>query len=160
MTKLFSQLWKYGRTPANYWLGMRTLRTAWLVKRTLAKAGELQATPTLATAIAAVTPLTLSPQPHWRGVSPETIVQFAGFVVNQPLTWGRCVQRSLVAYRLLNGYGFPARICFGIQREDERQAGHAWVELWATPRCALGESNDPYQQYLPVYQSAPPEGLN
>jgi len=161
MANLFLQLWQYGRSVNHYRLLARTLRAAWRVRRTLAQHGfgsQFNSQPglPLSVAIAAVEPLTLSPQNGWRGAQPDLILRFAAVVVSKPLTWGRCVQRSLIAYHLLNGYGYPARICFGIHRENHRLEGHAWVELWAAPKLALGEVNDPYERFLPVYQSAPP----
>ena len=157
MTKFFAHFWQYGRSLDHYRLLVRTLRVAWRVRRTLAKLGPAS-NPVLplATAIAAVEPLSLPPQNGWQGAQPITIVRFATFVIRQPLTWGRCVQRSFIAYQLLNGYGFPARICFGVHRENQQLAGHAWVELLAAPKLALGEASDPYERFLPVYQSAPP----
>src|SRR5581483_5192759 len=96
--------------------------------------------PKLASAIAAVEPLYLPPQPGWRISDAEKIARFASSIVGMPQTWGRCVQRSLIVYRLLNAYGIPARLCFGINRQHEQLDGHAWVEKLAEPRRALGES--------------------
>jgi hypothetical protein len=163
--RLFSQLrrgaWQYGWSAAHYRLLARALRATWRVRRQLAESsGAPQRSPHLAAAIAAVEPLFLTPQPGWQAVNPETIVRFAGFVAGIPLNWGRCVQRSLIAYRLLNGYGIPARICFGIHRQDQGLDGHAWVELLSAPQQALGEQQNPYEKYLPVFQSTPPNTPN
>lgn len=151
--KRIGQVIQYGTTWPHYLLLFRTLHAAWLVRRHLA---ERRASPRLAATIAAVEKLYLPAQPGWRGVKAETILQFAGFVVGVPLTWGRCVQKSLIAYRLLNGYGIPARFCCGVNRQDQALDGHAWVEKLSEPKRALGESCDPYLRYLPVYTSPRP----
>lgn len=147
------QTMEYGRAWENYLLLVRTIQAAWLVRRHLA---ARQLSPQLVTTIAAVEQLYLPPQPGWRGVEAETILRFAGFAVGVPLTWGRCVQKSLIAYRLLNGYGIPVRFCCGVHRQDQALDGHAWVEKVREPKRALGESSDPYQHYLPVYISPMP----
>ena len=152
--KRLAQVIQFGRAWQNYLLLVRTLHAAWLVRKHLS---DRRSSPSLAAAIAAVEPLYVSPQPQWRGVNEETILRFAGFIAGAPLTWGRCVQRSLLAYRLLNGYGYAARLCFGIHRQDQTLAGHAWVERLGATRQVLGESCDPYQQYLPVYTAPQPE---
>lgn len=150
--KICAGAWRYGWRWRNYRLLARAIYAAWLVRRHLA---DTRQSPSLAAAIAAVVPMTLPPQPHWRGVTALEICQFAAFVVGWPATWGRCVQRSLIAYRLLNGYGMPTRICFGIHRQVPQQPGHAWVESCAAPRIAIGETSDPYEQFTPVF-CAPP----
>lgn len=151
--KRMRQVVQYGTAWPHYLLLVRTLHTAWLVRRYLT---ERQASPHLATTLAAVEKLYLPPQPDWFGVEAETILRFAGFVVGVPLTWGRCVQKSLITYRLLNGYGIPARFCCGVNRQDQSLDGHAWVEKLSEPKRALGESHDPYLRYLPVYTSPRP----
>lgn len=144
---------RYAFAWENYLLLARTLQAAQLVRRHLATSAN---SPTLASAIAAVEPLYLSPQPGWRISDAEKIARFAGFIVGVPQTWGRCVQRSLIVYRLLNAYDIPARLCFGINRQNEQLDGHAWVEKLAEPKRAFGESSDPYERYLPVYTSPLP----
>lgn len=152
MTQLFRKMclncWQCGWRWQNYQLLARALHAAWLVQRQLAGSSTV---PSLAKAIAAVAPLQLAQQPHWHGPGAAEIFRFAAFVAAVPHEANRCVARSLIAYRLLNGYGFPARLCFGIQRQNPARVGHAWVELCATPRCALGETSDPYEQFVPVF---------
>ncbi|MBI1765777.1 MAG: lasso peptide biosynthesis B2 protein [Acidobacteria bacterium] len=156
MQKRIRQVFEYGAAGQNYLLLARTLHTAWLVRRQLA---ARQSSPQLATTIAAVEKLYLPPQPGWTGIPAETILRFAGFIVGVPLTWGRCVQKSLIAYRLLNGYGIPARFCCGVNRQQQTLDGHAWVEKLSEPGCALSESRDPYRFYLPVYTSPMPAAV-
>jgi hypothetical protein len=145
---------RYAFAWENYLLLARTIQAAQLVRRHLP---EQTGSPKLASAIAAVEPLYLPAQPGWRISEAEKIARFAGFVVGLPQTWGRCVQRSLIIYRLLNAYGIPARLCFGVNRQDQQLDGHAWVEKLAEPRRAFYESGDPYERYLPVYTSALPK---
>ncbi len=147
---------RYAFAWENYLLLARTLQAAQLVRRHLPAQGS---SPTLALAIAAVEPLYLQPQPGWHISDAEKIARFAGFVVGVPQTWGRCVQRSLIVYRLLNAYGIPARLCFGINRQDQQLDGHAWVEKLAEPRKAFSESNDPYEHFLQVYTSPLPSEI-
>ena len=141
---------RYAFAWENYLLLARTLHAVWLARRHLPARTNL---PKLASAIAAVEPLYLPPQPGWRISDAEKIARFAGFVVGMPQTWGRCVQRSLIVYRLLNAYGIPARLCFGINRQDQQLDGHAWVEKLAEPKRAFGESSDPYECFVPIYTS-------
>jgi hypothetical protein len=151
--KFARSFWRYAFAWENYLLLARTLQAAWLVRQHLATSVN---SPQLASAIAAVETLYLSPQPSWRISNAEKIARFAGFIVGVPQTWGRCVQRSLIVYRLLNAYGIPARLCFGINRQHEQLDGHAWVEKLAEPKRAFGEGRDPYEHYLTVYTSPLP----
>src|SRR5690349_10414360 len=100
--KLGRSFLRYAFTWENYLLLVRTLQTAQLVRRHLV---EQAGSPKLASAIAAVEPLYSPPQPGWHISDAEKIARFANFVVGMPQTWGRCVQRSLIVYRLLNAYG-------------------------------------------------------
>jgi hypothetical protein len=69
------------------------------------------------------------------------------------------VKRSLIVYRLLNGYGIPARVQFGIDRNNQTQPGHAWVCLLCAPHEAFGETENPTKRFLPVFTSALPEDV-
>jgi hypothetical protein len=144
---------RYAFAWENYLLLARTLQAARLVRRHLSAQAS---SPKLASAIAAVELLYSPPQHGWHISDEEKIAQFAAFVVGMPQMWGRCVQRSLIVYRLLNAYGIPARLCFGINRQDQQLDGHAWVEKLSEPRRAFAESSDPYEHYLPVYTSSLP----
>jgi hypothetical protein len=147
------QVTHYGRNWQHYLLLWRAFLAARLIRHNL---GERQLSPSLVTTIAAVEKSYLPPQAGWRGVEAVTIMHFAGFVVGVPLTWGRCVQKSLIAYRLLNGYGIPVRFCCGVNRQNQALAGHAWIERLSEPRQVLGESYDPYLNYVLVYASPIP----
>ena len=142
------KFYRYVGQWENYLLLARTWQAARLVRRLLKSD-----TPLLPDAIAAVNPLYLTPQAGWHLREPEKIYLFANFIVRLPLTLGRCVHRSLIVYRLLNGYGFPARLHYGIRRDDATQSGHAWVCLAGETQRAFGEAENPNERFLPVFTS-------
>src|SRR5262249_12306747 len=109
--KRLLKFYKFAFAWENYLLLVRAIGAAQLVRAHL---GEAVPSPHLASSLRAVERLYLPPQPGWRLSDPERVVWLASFVVNMPSAWGKCVQQSLIAYRLLNGYGFPAEICFSI----------------------------------------------
>lgn len=147
---------KYAFAWENYLLLARAIRAAMLVRRSLA---ENTPSPRLLSSLNAVNQIYLPPQPGWKISDPEKIALFASFVVNFPLTWGKCVQQSLITYRLLNGYGVPAKICFGVNRDganSDGNDGHAWVIRLSDPRHAIGEKFDPRERFKLVYTSPLP----
>lgn len=147
---------RYAFAPENYLLLARTIRAARLVKKYLktdAPSAEFPAS------VRAVEALHLPPQPGWRISDPVRIARLAALIVRVPSQWGRCVQRSLITYHLLNGYGYPAQICFGIRKDsqgndDLAQDGHAWVVKLDEPHQAFAESPHPAERFKIVY-SAP-----
>ena len=143
--KFYRYVWGW----ENYLLLARTWQAARLVRRLLNAPS-----PKLPDAIAAVPACYLAPQADWHISDPTKIYLFAHWMIGLPSDWGKCVQRSLIVYRLLNGYGLPARVQFGICREDEAQAGHAWVCLLNEPQRAFGEQENPLERFLPVFTSA------
>jgi hypothetical protein len=152
MIRLF-KFYKYAFAWENYLLLARAIGAARLVR---AQLDEAAPSPRLSSSVRVVEKLYLSPQPGWRVSDPEKIARFAAFVVNVPAAWGRCVQQSLVAYRLLNGYGIPARICFGVSRDDASNEGHAWVIRLSEPDRAFAEAADPRERFKIVYASPLP----
>ncbi len=148
--KRLLQFYKYLFAQENYLLLARALMAARLVRRHLE---EGRPTPNLASSVRAADQLYLSPQRNWQISDPEKIVRFASFVVNVPTAWGKCVQQSLIAYRLLNGYGIPARICFGVGRDDSPADGHAWIVRLSEPDRAFAEATDPRERFQLVYAS-------
>ena len=105
-----------------------------------------------------LTALYLPPQPHWRISDAEKIARFASFMVQFPRRWGRCLQRSLILYRLLNGYGLPARLYFGLSQARPETDGHAWVTRLGERGRAFAETHDPRERFTPIYVSPlPPE---
>ena len=153
--KFYRYVWEW----ENYVLLARTWQAARLVK------GLLNApSPSLKDSIVAVAPCYLAPQTHWRISDPAKIYLFAHWMTGVPVDWAsdeasderRCVQRSLVVYRLLNGYGIPTRVQFGIRRDDKTQPGHAWVYTLSEPQRAFGETENPLERFLPVFTSALP----
>jgi hypothetical protein len=144
---------KYAFAWENYLLLGRAVRAARMARRSL---GEKQANPHLASSLKAINCMYMPPQEGWRISNPEKILVFADFIINAPKAWGGCVQRSLIAYRLLNGYGFPSRICIGVSRDETNEDGHAWVVRLAEPGKALGERSDPRERFNQVYTSPLP----
>ncbi|MBK8315984.1 MAG: lasso peptide biosynthesis B2 protein [Acidobacteria bacterium] len=151
------KLWKFYRycfELENYVLLVRAAGAALHVRRQLS---DNRPSPLLSAAIEAVERVYLSRQPRWVISDYAKIPQFAHLVTNFPYTWGKCVQHSLICYRLLNGYGMPARVCFGIKRSDETGEGHSWVEAADNPNQSLTEPGMPIDRFIPIYKSRLPE---
>lgn len=148
------KFYRYAFAWENYPLLVRALRAAWLVRWHLR---ERAPSPHFSAVLPAVNQLYLPPQPSWRISEAEKIARFAGFVVNFPVAWGRCVQQSLIAYRLLNGYGIPAKICFGVNSDAADNDGHAWVITLSDPPRPFAETSDPRARFKLVYASPLPE---
>ena len=144
---------KYAFAWENYLLLARAIRAAMLVRQSIT---EKAPSPLLSSSLNAVNQMYLAPQPGWKISNPEKIALFASFVVNFPFTWGKCVQQSLIIYRLLNGYGIPAKVCFGISRNEPNETGHAWVIRLSDPQQALGEKSHPRDRFKLVYTSPLP----
>jgi hypothetical protein len=128
------QAWQHWISPLGWWrygcLLFRTLQAAWWVERTLRGAGV---SPGIERAIRAVERAYLPPQPGWNGVAPDEVRRLAARLVRLPRRWGRCLQESLITYRILNGYGVPVTLCLGLSRERPSEVGHAWVDLEGAP---------------------------
>jgi hypothetical protein len=148
--KRLLKFYRYAFVWENYPLLARTLYAAWLVRRSI---NERAPSPHFSSALSAVEKLYLPQQANWKISDIEKIAHFAGFVVNFPVTWGKCVQQSLIIYRLLNGYGVPAKICFGVSLIDSQNDGHAWV---ITPSGVFAESDDPRHRFRTIYTSPRP----
>ncbi|MBS1791431.1 MAG: lasso peptide biosynthesis B2 protein [Acidobacteria bacterium] len=138
----------------NYLLLARAIEAARLVRRHLP---ERAVSPQFGSALTAVDRIYLPPQTGWRISEEEKIVRFAAFVIAFPVEWGKCVHQSLIVYRLLNGYGIPAKICFGVRRDEPRTDGHAWVEKLSEPERPFSERADPREKFTVVYTSRLPE---
>ncbi len=144
---------RYALAWENYQLLFRAASALYLTRAYLK---DHRPSPLLSAAIQAVDPIYLRAQKGWKISDPERIVRLAAFLVRLPFIRGKCVQQSLVSYRLLNGYGIPARICFGIKADNLQEAGHAWVVLPGPPDRALGERFAPQTRFKMVYQSPRP----
>lgn len=151
--KRLLKFYKYAFAWESYLLLARTLQAARLVRRLLP---EHTPSPHFAEALGVVEKLYLPPQPGWQISSAEKVVRFAAFAVNVPFEWGKCVQQSLIAYRLLNGYGISAKICFGVSRDEASTDGHAWVVRIDEPEQAIAEAFDPRERFKIVYASPQP----
>lgn len=141
----------------NYLLLARAIEAARLVRRHLS---ERAVSPHFASALKAVDQIYMSPQPDWKISDEEKIVRFAAFVIGFPFEWGKCVQQSLIVYRLLNGYGIPARICFGVSREANASDGHAWIIKLNDPERPFAEESDPRERFTLVYTSPQPAAIS
>lgn len=151
--KYLLKFYRYAFAWENYLLLMRAIRAAQMVRRLLP---DQALSPHFASALAAVEQVYLPPQPGWKISDEAKIARFAAFVIGFPREWGKCVQQSLIAYRLLNGYGIPARICFGISRNQDLNEGHAWVVKLNEPDQAFAEIADPRERFTLVYVSSLP----
>jgi len=149
--------YRYAFAWENYLLLARAIKAAWLVRRHL---GGRAVAPRLEAALPAINALYLPPQPHWRISEVDKVARFSSFVARFPTTWGRCLQRSLITYRLLNGYGTPARLCLGVSRAAPGGDGHAWVVRLGDGGRAFAEAADPRERFTPVYASPLPAIAN
>ena len=141
----------------NYLLLARAIKAARLVRRELP---ERDLSPQFASALSAVEQMYLPKQSGWKLSDEEKIARFAAFVIGFPIEWGKCVQQSLIVYRLLNGYGIPAKVCFGVSRNPESPVfsdGHAWVVKLSEPERPFAESTDPRERFTMVYVSPMPK---
>jgi len=150
LLKFYRYIWGW----ENYLLLARTIQAARLVRRHLP---EQALSPHFASALTAVEGLYLPPQPGWKISEAEKIARFAAFVTAFPVEWGKCVQQALIVYRLLNGYGIPAKICFGVSRNASANEGHAWVIKLGEPSRPFGEKTDPNENFTMVYTSPYPD---
>lgn len=138
----------------NYLLLVRAIQAARLVRRHLP---ERALSPHFASALSAVESLYLPKQAGWKISDEQKIARFAAFVTSFPTEWGKCVQQALIVYRLLNGYGIPAKVCFGVSRDQQIADGHAWVVKLSEPECPFAESTDPRERFTLVYASPMPD---
>lgn len=145
--------YRYAFARENYWLLARGLRAAWQVRRVLP---DSSVTPKLVSALPTINSFYLSPQPNWRLSDAKKIAWFANFIVNFPVRWGRCLQRSLIVYRLLNGYGEPARLFIGVDERDATAEGHVWVVRLCDGDRVFAEAVEPRERFTVIYTSPLP----
>ena len=145
---------RYAFCRENYLLLGRVLQTAWLVRQ---RVREKSVTPKLSSVLPVIDSFYLAPQPHWRLSDARKVAWFANFIVNFPVGWGRCLQRSLIVYRLLNGYGQPARLCIGAPAQDLAADGHVWVVRLCDDGWGFAESFEPRERYKIIYTSPLPK---
>lgn len=139
--------------PESLLLLLRTLGAARVVRGALAGCGI---DPNLAPAIRAVESVYLPPQAGWRISDPRLIASAAIVMTTLPRRWGRCVQQSLITYRLLNGYGIPAKVCYGVSIANPDQSGHAWIRAVNPSDQELVGSREPLDHFRVVFVSAVP----
>ncbi len=151
------KFYRYAFALENYLLLARVTRAAWLVRRSLRRvAGTSDITPQLKAALPLIPGLYLPPQSRLRISEAEKIARFASLAVTVPVRWGRCLQQSLITWRLLNGYGIPSRLYIGINRNDPDQ-GHVWVARTGVSERAFAEAGDPRERFTTIYASPLPE---
>ena len=154
VVKPLLKFYRYAWAWENYLLLARVIRAAWLVRRHLR---DRSVSPRLEAALPAINALYLPPQPHWQISDSQKIARFASFIVRFPTGWGRCLQQSLITYRLLNGYGIPTRLCLGISQTAPPTNGHAWVTRLSDRGRAFAEAADPRERFILIYTSPLPE---
>lgn len=154
--RLLLRFYRYAFALENYLLLARTIRAAWQVRQSLRGTGNRDLTPQLRSALPLISTFYLPPQARWQISEIRRIVIFSRAAVAFPRRWGRCLQQSLIAYHLLNGYGIPAQLCVGISRSAPEQ-GHVWVSLVSDHGKALAEADDLSERFLTIYVSDLPE---
>ena len=156
----FKQLLKFYRYAGaweNYTLLWRVVSSAWLVRRRIK---EQAITPKLKAILPFIDEVMvecfLVPQKRWHLSDAKKIAWFANFMVNFPFRWGRCLQRSLIVYRLLNGYGMPSNLYIGVNQQDATADGHVWVVRVCDNGLAFAEDSEPSEKYTILYRSTLP----
>lgn len=142
-----------GLRPETIQLLFRTLAAARVVRSALTGSGI---DPNLGPAIRAAELVYLPPQTGWKISDPRLIASAATVATALPRRWGRCVQQSLITYRLLNGYGIPARVCYGVSIASPDQSGHAWIRTVNPSDQVLVGSVEPLDRFRLVFVSAEP----
>jgi hypothetical protein len=145
--------YRYAFAWENYCLLARVLRAAWQVRQVIP---DSSITPKLVFALPIIDSFYLPPQPNWRLSDAKKIGWFANFIVNFPVRWGRCLQRSLIVYRLLNGYGEPARLLIGVNEQDPTAEGHVWVVRLCDGGRVFAEATEPRERFTVIYSSPLP----
>lgn len=148
------KFYRYSFAWENYLLLLRVIQAAWLVRK---RVQDRAVTPKFSAAWPVIDSFYLLPQPTWHISDAKKIAWFANFIVNFPFRWGRCLQRSLIVYRLLNGYGQPAKLCIGIDERDKNADGHVWVEKLSEGKRGFAEITEPRDRYTVIYTSALPQ---
>lgn len=137
----------------NYLLLARVIRSAVLVRRVVP---DSSITPKLVSVLPTIDSFYLPPQPNWRLSDAKKVAWFANFIVNFPFQWGKCLQRSLIVYRLLNGYGEPARLLIGVDEKNLSADGHVWVARLCDGDRVFAEAKEPREQFTIIYSSPLP----
>jgi hypothetical protein len=151
--KQLLKFYRYARAWENYVLLWRVVISAWLVRR---RVKEQAITPKLKAILPIIDKFFLVPQKRWHLSDAKKIAWFANFIVNFPFRWGRCLQRSLIVYRLLNGYGMPSHLMIGVNQQDATADGHVWVVRVSDNGLAFAEVSEPDEKYTIIYRSALP----
>jgi hypothetical protein len=145
--------YRYAFDWENYLLLGRTIQTAWMIRQVIR---DPSITPKFRSALPAIQSFYLPPQPNWRLSDAKKVAWFANFIVNFPVRWGKCLQRSLIVYRLLNGYGEPARLVVGVDEQDSTAEGHVWVVRLCDGNRVFAEAIEPRERFTVIYESPLP----
>lgn len=155
--KQILKFYRYAGAWENYLLMWRVIYSAWLVRRHIK---DQAITPKLKAILPSlhefIHEFFLTPQKRWRLSDAKKIAWFANFIVNFPFRWGRCLQRSLIVYRLLNGYGMPSSFFIGVNHQDVTADGHVWVVRLSDNGLAFAEASEPGEKYTIIYRSPLP----
>ncbi len=151
--KQLLKFYRYAGDQENYALLWRVVISAWLVRRRIK---EQAITPKLKAILPFIDEFFLVPQKRWHLSDAKKIAWFANFIVNFPFRWGRCLQRSLIVYRLLNGYGMPSNLYIGVNQQDAIADGHVWVVRLSDNGLAFAEVSEPGEKYTILYRSPLP----
>ena len=145
--------YRYAFAWENYLLLGRVIQAAIQVRQFIR---DPSITPKLASALPAIDSFYLPPQPNWRLSDAKKVAWFANFIVNFPIRWGKCLQRSLIVYRLLNGYGELARLYIGVDEQDLTAEGHVWVVRLCDGGRVFAEAVEPRDRFTVIYTSSKP----
>jgi len=67
-----------------------------------------------------------------------------------------CLRRSLVLWWLLRGQGIPAKLYFGVRKEQQHLEAHAWVEYEGS---VLNDQSDTRERFHALGEDLPPTTL-
>lgn len=78
----------------------------------------------------------------------DQVVPFTDALLRRVYGPDYCIPRSLVLFRFLRRWGYPARFHIGMAREDGELGGHAWLALHGQP---FAERKDPRDLFRTLY---------
>lgn len=81
-------------------------------------------------------------------LDPARLVWMADGVLRRCYRDRYCMKRALLLFHFLRKWGHPARIHFGIRKQNGVLAGHAWLSL---DESVFAEHTDPEAQFKEIY---------
>lgn len=124
--------------PANSWLTLRLL--VW--SATLPVLKYLLPLPTLVGLMESGRPRTKRGERSER--EPTSLIRLISALAPRP---GRCLERSLLLYRVLSDYHATVRLVIGLRSVGGERTGHAWVLVDGIP---YGETGSIAQEFVPL----------